>query len=56
MTEKRTDLWVFNELVSKGYTNAAMQDVQPGLHVWAERSDMPVVDNLLAKASKICRQ
>lgn len=52
MTEKKTDLWVFNELVSKGYTNAAMQDVQPGLHVWAERSDMPVVDNLLAKASK----
>ena len=52
MSEKKTDLWVFNELVSKGYTNAAMQDVQPGLHVWAERSEMPVIDQLLAKASK----
>jgi len=52
MSEKKTDLWVFNELVSKGYTNAAMQDMQPGLHVWAERSDLPAIDHLLARASK----
>ena len=52
MSEKKTDLWVFNELIAKGYTNAAMEDVQPGVHVWAEKSDMPIIDDLLKKASK----
>lgn len=52
MSEKKAELWVFNELVSKGYTNAAMHDVQPGLHVWAEQSDVPIINQLLAKASK----
>lgn len=52
MSEKKTDLWVFNELQAKGYTNAAMESKDEKVHVWAERSDMPMIDELFRSASK----
>ncbi|MGW9168127.1 HsdM family class I SAM-dependent methyltransferase [Agromyces sp. NPDC055658] len=52
MLEKSTDMWVFNELVSKGFINASFEPVDPSVRAWAEKSDVESINELLSTASK----
>ncbi|MFT3797883.1 HsdM family class I SAM-dependent methyltransferase [Microbacterium sp.] len=52
MLEKSTDMWVFNELVSKGFINASFEPVDPNVRAWAEKSDVESINELLSTASK----
>lgn len=52
MLEKMTDMWVFNELISKGYINASFKPMNKDVFVWAQKSDMPKINGLFKNASK----
>jgi len=52
LLEKVTDMWVFNEFVSKGFINASFEPTDPSVRVWAERSPVGSIDELLSVASK----
>ncbi|MEA9984942.1 HsdM family class I SAM-dependent methyltransferase [Subtercola sp. RTI3] len=52
MLEKATDMWVFNEFISKGYINASFAPVNPKVRVWAEKSSVESINELLSIASK----
>lgn len=52
MVEKRTDMWVFNELISQGFINASFESRSEDVSVWAEKSDIPAIQNALSNASK----
>ncbi|MFJ2618216.1 class I SAM-dependent DNA methyltransferase [Glutamicibacter sp. NPDC087344] len=52
MIEKTTDMWVFNELISKGFIDASFNPVDPKVRVWAEKSDVKLISDSLAVASK----
>lgn len=50
--EKKTDFWVMNELINKGYTNASLEETSKGVHVWAEIPEFEKIKELFKKASK----
>lgn len=52
MSEKATDMWVFNELISKGFINASFQPVNPRVRVWPEKSTVSSINDCLKAASK----
>lgn len=51
-TEKKTDFWVMNELINKGYTNANLDEIRRGVHVWAEVAKFNKIKELFQNASK----
>lgn len=52
MFEKKTDMWVFNELINKGYINASFEPIKSDVLTWAEKSDMKKISDLFENSSK----
>lgn len=50
--EKKTDYLVLNELINKGYTNANLDCIIEGVHVWAEVPDYDKIKDVFKNASK----